>query len=269
MNNLYVPIIFLLFVIVFSSCKQTNEPDENNKAKDIITETGNESPIDFIGTVDLNDWDSDVYKHFTIKDKYWIDKSTIDTTKILGINYNDNVKIHNLSKELLPVKISVTPPFRCSEDTLNLFPHETKKIYLSIDTTNLNQDNFVLGKLKINLFSNPPIQYILRWDRPKSSGGLEIPKPQKDILYPAYPNPSNGIITFRFDIKAKKHVIFKVLDNSQKTVAVLINDDLIRGGYEYNWLTTQQERDNLPSGIYKVVLETDGYYSSGDILFQK
>jgi hypothetical protein len=75
--------------------------------------------------------------------------------------------------------------------------------------------------------------------------------PQKDILYPNYPNPFNPNTIISFNLKLRSHVIIDIYNTIGERVAQLINDDISSGIHRITW-----NASNLPSGIYICSLRT-------------
>ncbi len=72
-------------------------------------------------------------------------------------------------------------------------------------------------------------------------------------LYQNYPNPFNPGTIIKFKVKSLKNVKLSVFDITGKELAVLVNEKLSPGVYEYTF-----EAGNLPSGVYFYSLFADG-----------
>ncbi len=73
----------------------------------------------------------------------------------------------------------------------------------------------------------------------------------KFVLYPAYPNPFNSIITIFFEIFKNSKVNLSVYDINGHLILTLVNDFLSFGRHEIVW-----NAHNLSSGIYFYQLKT-------------
>jgi len=88
----------------------------------------------------------------------------------------------------------------------------------------------------------------------------EIPETFK--LYQNYPNPFNPTTKFRFDIPSTGNgkvinVQIKVYDILGKEAAIIVNNELSPGTYEYEW-----DASNLSSGVYFYTLRADGGFEA-------
>lgn len=77
--------------------------------------------------------------------------------------------------------------------------------------------------------------------------------PDKINLHQNYPNPFNPSTTITFDIPKNTYVTLKVYDMLGKEIAVLVNQNLTAGRYDYIW-----EAKGLSSGVYLYRLESAG-----------
>jgi len=81
--------------------------------------------------------------------------------------------------------------------------------------------------------------------------GTEIPTDFQ--LYQNYPNPFNPSTSIKFKVKSLKNIKLSVFDMAGKEMAVLVNEKLTPGEYEYLF-----EAGNLPSGVYFYSLSVEG-----------
>jgi hypothetical protein len=68
-----------------------------------------------------------------------------------------------------------------------------------------------------------------------------------------YPNPFNPTTTVPFTVPAQGRVRLSVVDLLGRTVAVLVDEDLVAGSYTARW-----NADGAASGTYLARLETAG-----------
>ncbi len=73
----------------------------------------------------------------------------------------------------------------------------------------------------------------------------DIQIPSEISLAQNYPNPFNPSTTINFSLPENENVILKIYNVLGQQITVLINEDLERGEYSYNW-----NAQNLPGGIY-------------------
>lgn len=83
-------------------------------------------------------------------------------------------------------------------------------------------------------------------------------------LYQNYPNPFNPTTKIRFDLPQNSLVKLSVFDMSGREIAVLANEKLNPGIYEYTW-----NAEGLSSGVYFYRLTTDSYIENKKMLYIK
>ena len=253
---------------IFYQCKHTTEPIQQNVSVSGITETGTQGPMDFVGALDLNDWDPASYEHLTIKQNYWVDKAVTDTISISG-GIAVPLKIHNLSQTILKAIIAVSVPFQCSNDSVSIQGGQTETLSLTVDTNLVGNDTLIVRQITITVF-NEQLHYVVGWAKPRNSGGIVVVEiARKDCLYPAYPNPANGYFAFSYSISTDRTVCLYVLNDKLVPVDTLENSYKKAGTHIYYWLTTTEQQAKFQAGYYRVVLQTDAYSRSGDILLSK
>lgn len=90
----------------------------------------------------------------------------------------------------------------------------------------------------------------------------EIPKSIN--LYQNYPNPFNPVTTISFDIPQRSFVSLKVFDMLGREVALLVNQDLNAGKWDYDW-----EAKGVSSGIYLYQLNVNGNVQTKRMILTK
>jgi hypothetical protein len=80
--------------------------------------------------------------------------------------------------------------------------------------------------------------------------------PEQYSLEQNYPNPFNPVTNIRFDVAKSSNVSLKIYDAAGNEIAVLVNQDLNAGTYNYDFNAA-----NYPSGVYFYVL-TAGEFTS-------
>ncbi|MCD6417852.1 carboxypeptidase regulatory-like domain-containing protein [bacterium] len=88
--------------------------------------------------------------------------------------------------------------------------------------------------------------------------------PEQMVLRGAKPNPFNTSTSIEFYIPASGNAKLEIVDISGHTVATLFDGKLNRGNYVSVW-----SAEDVPSGIYFVKLNWNGYSTSQKILFTK
>lgn len=109
--------------------------------------------------------------------------------------------------------------------------------------------------------------YSISYNQPKGQNTSGIDVEVKGIkgfmLAPAFPNPSyfDRGFTVRFAIPNEKYVSIYIINKNYEVVTVVVNSELETGTYECSI-----ENKNLKApGVYRVIMESDGFYSKGDV----
>jgi hypothetical protein len=88
--------------------------------------------------------------------------------------------------------------------------------------------------------------------------------PDKYNLYQNYPNPFNPVTKVKFDIPSSSLTSLTVYDNLGREVAVLVNEVLNPGKYEYSFNAV-----NLPSGVYFYRIEAGNFVQINKMVLLK
>jgi hypothetical protein len=88
--------------------------------------------------------------------------------------------------------------------------------------------------------------------------------PKEFILYNNYPNPFNPATTIKFSLPHASNVKLKVFDMQGKERALLINERMQQGTYEYIF-----SAEKLSSGVYFYQLETQGSHITKKMILLK
>ncbi|NIV04575.1 MAG: T9SS type A sorting domain-containing protein [Calditrichae bacterium] len=83
-------------------------------------------------------------------------------------------------------------------------------------------------------------------------------------LYQNYPNPFNPTTTIKFQTGDFGFVSLKIYDIVGREVAVLVNENLPAGSYEYEW-----DASGLRSGVYLYSLETGSFKQTRKLMVLK
>jgi photosystem II stability/assembly factor-like uncharacterized protein len=79
-----------------------------------------------------------------------------------------------------------------------------------------------------------------------------------------YPNPFNPVTSIKFSIPKADYVRLKVYDITGSEVAVLLNKNMPKGEYTYEF-----DASNLPSGVYFYTLKTEKFTSTKKMILVK
>ena len=109
--------------------------------------------------------------------------------------------------------------------------------------------------------------YTISYGQPKgqnTSGiNIDVKGPLGFRFGPAFPNPSNIDTGFSlgFAISSDKNVKIDIINKNYEIVSVLINDELSAGNY-----TVHIGNSIIATpGVYRIVMESEGFYSKGDV----
>mgnify|MGYP002629288558 FL=1 len=92
----------------------------------------------------------------------------------------------------------------------------------------------------------------------------EVFVPREYALHPPYPNPFNPDVNLVVDIPQTALTRISIFNMRGQEIAVLENDELSPGRYNYQWQGTSQ-----PSGIYFVRIQAGKYEKSEKISLLK
>ncbi|MBN1634551.1 MAG: T9SS type A sorting domain-containing protein [Ignavibacteria bacterium] len=99
-----------------------------------------------------------------------------------------------------------------------------------------------------------PIVETCRWLITVGINNISSEIPEEFKLYDNYPNPFNPETNIKFDIAEKGLANMTVYDMLGREVAVLVNQEMTPGKYEFRW-----DASNLESGVYFFRLTTSKY----------
>ena len=90
---------------------------------------------------------------------------------------------------------------------------------------------------------------------------VEIKAPNGYMFGPAYPNPTMVGYGFkiRFGVPRASFIYLYLINSDYRVIEVIVNSELEAGMYE-----SHVESIGTP-GVYRLIMETDGVYSKGDI----
>jgi hypothetical protein len=84
-----------------------------------------------------------------------------------------------------------------------------------------------------------------------------------------YPNPFNPSTVISFSLPEYNWVSLLVYDVNGRVVSTLVSESLSPGVYHYSWNGKSDDGQNLPSGIFFYILETDSYLQKRKMVFIK
>lgn len=110
-----------------------------------------------------------------------------------------------------------------------------------------------------------------------AGAGLDMPGPIPAGLRPAYPNPTNALITIPFTVPAPQHVqvaIYGAGTNSgavggaaqvEVLVRTLVDGQLVAGLHQVSWNGTDSDGEPVPPGLYRCRMTIFDCTTHGDI----
>jgi hypothetical protein len=88
-------------------------------------------------------------------------------------------------------------------------------------------------------------------------------------LYPNYPNPFNPETTISFSLSHAEKASLKIFNLKGQLIKTLVNGELSKGEHKIVWKGTDDNGDQVGSGIYLYRLDTPGYTKSYKMVLMK
>jgi len=89
--------------------------------------------------------------------------------------------------------------------------------------------------------------------------------PDEYAFYPAYPNPNCGTVTLAYDLPQQDSIHIYIIDTSGSVVTELVNETQDAGSYELTWEHESLGGHITDGGMYRAVMDCDGFECTGDI----
>ncbi len=93
--------------------------------------------------------------------------------------------------------------------------------------------------------------------------------PETFALHDCYPNPFNPATTFSYDLPAATNVELVVYNIMGQQVATVVNQYQSAGRYQVEWTSTDDNGNNVASGVYLYRLSTDEFVESKKMILLK
>jgi len=207
-----------------SACNKSVDTQEELDLSQ-ITVTGTQGPDDFIGNIDLSDWDPSSYSAIAFGKSFWIQKySPNDTLYFGGVNSGDSInqslKIYNWGNTNLTVKLQVNNPFFTAFDSIEIQPSMLGliNIYFILPDTN----NVYYSTLTLRCSTQDSVTLKLKGYRVSNGSGIVVDSlPNYFSLAPAHPNPTDGEIRFSFIAPERIDAVLKVVNKRNEVVATI------------------------------------------------
>ncbi len=270
MNITHKPIAPLFFFIIasalfsISGCHQSTDTQSQDLDLSQITVTGTQGPGDFLGNIDVSDWDSSSYDQILFRKPFWIQKASLSDSlsfggRAAGDTSSQELRIYNRSNKNLSVTPQLQGSFFADQDSLQILPASLGRINISFvlpDTTTTVHN----GVLTLHFSTGDSIQLILQGARTRSvDSAVSVGMPVHFALAPAYPNPTDGEIRFEFSLPRATNAVLRVVNKKNELVTVIAQGNYMAGVHQVSWNV------NLANGNYRVVFDAGTYVSTGDI----
>jgi hypothetical protein len=257
---------FIIFSMLFAISGCDKSVDNQNQELDLsqITATGTQGPHDFIGNIDLSDWSPSNYNAVVFGKSFWIQRySSSDTLyfggRLSGDSSSQSLKIYNWGNTNLSVKLQLSDPFFSTHDSVAIQPSASRLIdlyFLLPDTSNTVYN----GIVTLRFSTQDSMILKLRGSRVgHDTGRVVVILPIDFSLAPAYPNPTDGQITFEFTMPQRMDALLKAVNKKNEVVATIAQGNYAAGVYKVSW------NANLANGNYRVIFQAGNYISKGDI----
>jgi hypothetical protein len=93
---------------------------------------------------------------------------------------------------------------------------------------------------------------------------LAVEDLEEVVSFEAFPNPSQGLTTFKYDLETSANVNLSIYDMTGKMVAEIVDANQASGSHQATWSANQN-----PDGMYFYTLSVDGQTASGKIILNK
>lgn len=93
---------------------------------------------------------------------------------------------------------------------------------------------------------------------------LAVEDLEEVVSFEAFPNPSQGLTTFNYDLETSANVNLSIYDMTGKMVAEIVDANQASGSHQVTWSANQN-----PNGMYFYTLSINGQAASGKIILNK
>lgn len=246
------------------SCHKSVEPSEYSTLDlSKITTTGS-GPHDYIRDIDTTDWDNSSYSEILVCNSFWIHKSGATDTLFFSVRNEGEqsqaeLQVFNIASSSIIVNSNLLSPFSSSSFPKTIPAGHSDSIII-IFTLPDTITNIYVARVVLRCSNGDSIPFVLKAFRAIGPdpifSGYKVPI--KGLL-PAYPNPSNGSITFNFIIAQSGQATFKIIDLKSNTIALLTDSTYLPGSYSITWPAS------VTNGYYRAIFQSGNYSSKGDI----
>ena len=205
---------------------------------------------------------------FTLNDSFFENLDVGDNSTPFLIDYNDDNIIDMFSGNRFgkffyfknngsnqnPLWQEVTDQF--IEEN---FGNSTVPYFIDID--NDSDTDLFLGNVKggLYLYDNTTVTHIEN----------EIIEPPSTFQVTAHPNPFNPNVSITINLESRSRLKISIFNILGEKVKTMFNDDLNKGMRSFEWNGRNDSNQQLPSGSYIVVVQTETHLESLKITFLK
>ena len=262
-------IIFLISFFFYTGCEKSTAPEVDSLKFSGITETDENGTL--IGNFDRDDWS---FPNIFFNNAIQINPHT--SIGFVATQINQQITIHikfkNFSSDIFQLSFSQPgPPFYLDKSELLLVAGSVDSITASFilpDTSNVIIEDI----LSIQAQSKEKIDFTLKgiWENPNEVVGVEIVSPViKYSFLPAYPNPAQDSITFRFvNIVQVAYVNLNIIDINESVIKKLVDKIYSVGDYTVKWDLKNDNDVRVDAGLYRARIYIDDFISHGDIMIE-
>lgn len=175
----------------------------------------------------------------------WYTGYTQDTSYWNWLNYGSIQQMYPSG-----VEGPVTIP---SQDFINLNPNDSVIIYYA----------FAIGTDEADVISGI-LEAQIKYNTVLSIGNKISEIPQDFSLAQNYPNPFNPNTKIQFSVNKSEFISLKVFDLLGNEIAILVNEELTPGVYQYNF-----DASNLSSGVYYYKLQSGNYSETKKMILMR
>jgi hypothetical protein len=263
-NERNIPIVyFLMIALLYSISGCDKSVDTPNQELDLsrITATGTHGPQDFIGNIDVSDWAPSSYNAVVFGRSFWMQRnSSNDTLLFGGRSAGDSsyqpLKIFNRGSSVLSVSLQPSDPFFATHDSVDIQPSMLGQIglyFILPDTSNTVYSSTVTLRFSTQ-------ESMILTLRGRHTGGFGVVLVPRDFsLAPAYPNPTDGQITFEFTVPQTLDASLTLVNRKNEVVATIAQGNYLAGTHVVSW------NANVANGNYRAVFHASNYVSQGDV----
>ncbi len=270
-----------LFVTILSSlvfyCSTNTEPAPNSNKYYLdnfngITETDING--DIIGNIDLRDWN--IPNSFCNKSLYISPYFLSFHGYDFSYHSEKNIEIKNVTNSEVTLYFeSLTDPFHNEEDMLSLNPLEKKSISVEFFFTNppninIADTSYVSYLNHLVMISETGVEDSLTVfgfiQNPDSGIVSSFPRPFNIIFKPAYPNPCQDSITFKYLLPTQRIIDLFIVNRQGSIIKRICNSEPhLTGDHIRIWDLKDESNNKVRPDLYRVFLESDTYSYYGDI----